>query len=127
MNTEALEIIKNKFDNIDGNFELQKLIERNKDRKGGADVNLLQLSGFDKNIKLRDMYMTYRFTRAVPMIIRLIETAFYIIVSQTQTFIYMSMISSMYMNAGIISIFYPITVFGYALMEEARPHRNYWT
>ena len=30
------------------------------------------------------------------------------------------------MNAGIISIFYPLTVFGYALLEEARPHRRYW-
>jgi len=32
----------------------------------------------------------------------------------------------MYMNAGIISVFYPLTVFGYALLEEARPNRRYW-
>ena len=33
---------------------------------------------------------------------------------------------SMYMNAGIISVFYPVSVFGYALLEEARPSKAYW-
>jgi len=32
----------------------------------------------------------------------------------------------MYQNAGIISIFYPISVFGYAMLEETRPHSTYW-
>jgi hypothetical protein len=32
----------------------------------------------------------------------------------------------MYQNAGIVSIFYPISVFGYALLEETRPHSDYW-
>ena len=36
------------------------------------------------------------------------------------------MILSMYMNAGLISIFYPLTVFGYALIEESRPSMKYW-
>lgn len=72
------------------------------------------------------MRMTYEFTKPGPMIIRLIETMFYIIISQTQNLIYISMILSMYMNAGLISIFYPLTVFGYALIEESRPNMKYW-
>jgi hypothetical protein len=32
----------------------------------------------------------------------------------------------MYKNAGIISIPYPIAVFGYALLEETRPRKEFW-
>ena len=33
---------------------------------------------------------------------------------------------SMYQNAGIISLPYPILVFGYALIEETRPKKQFW-
>jgi hypothetical protein len=33
---------------------------------------------------------------------------------------------SMYTNAGIIAIIYPIMVFGYALLEETRPGKRFW-
>jgi hypothetical protein len=36
------------------------------------------------------------------------------------------MIFSMYENAGLISIFYPIAVFGYAALEEKRPKKSFW-
>lgn len=36
------------------------------------------------------------------------------------------MISSMYTNAGLISMPYPIAVFGYALLEETRPRKEFW-
>ena len=32
----------------------------------------------------------------------------------------------MYQNAGIISLPYPIMVFGYALIEETRPKKEFW-
>lgn len=32
----------------------------------------------------------------------------------------------MYMNAGIISLPYPIAVFGWALLEERRPGKKFW-
>lgn len=32
----------------------------------------------------------------------------------------------MYMNAGIISLPYPIAVFGWALLEERRPGKQFW-
>lgn len=37
------------------------------------------------------------------------------------------MMLSMYMNAGLISIVYPISLFGFALIEETRPRKKFWT
>jgi hypothetical protein len=119
MKIEAVEVIKQYYDNIEGGEELTLLLNKT---KGDSSLNLLQITNFDKKIKLNMMRMTYEFTKPGPMIIRLIETMFYIIISQTQNLIYISMILSMYMNAGLISIFYPLTVFGYALIEESRPN-----
>lgn len=73
------------------------------------------------------MEVTYKFTRPFSMLMRLVETLFYITISQTENLIYASMIFSMYTNAGLISIFYPIAVFGHALLEEGRPNSNYWS
>lgn len=123
MKIEAVEVIKQYYDNIEGGEELTLLLNKT---KGDSSLNLLQITNFDKKIKLNMMRMTYEFTKPGPMIIRLIETMFYIIISQTQNLIYISMILSMYMNAGLISIFYPLTVFGYALIEESRPNMKYW-
>jgi hypothetical protein len=36
------------------------------------------------------------------------------------------MMASMYMNAGLISLPYPILVFGYAMLEETRPRKEFW-
>lgn len=60
------------------------------------------------------------------MALKLVETFFYMIISNTQNLIYFSMILSMYMNAGLISLLYPIAVFGYALIEETRPRKEFW-
>ena len=60
------------------------------------------------------------------MFFKLIETFFYIIISNTQNLIFFSMMLSMYMNAGLISMIYPILLFGYALLEETRPRRRFW-
>lgn len=123
MKIEAVEAIKQHYDNIEGGEELTLLLNKT---RGDSSLNLLQITNFDKKIKLNMLRMTYEFTKPVPMVIRLIETVFYIIISQTQNLIYFSMILSMYMNAGLISIYYPLTVFGYALIEESRPNMKYW-
>lgn len=70
--------------------------------------------------------MSWDFTRSLPMMLHLIETFFYILISQSQSIIYFSMIFSMYMNAGFISLPYPIAVFGWALLEERRPGKQFW-
>jgi hypothetical protein len=36
------------------------------------------------------------------------------------------MILSMYVNAGLVSLFYPFAVFGYGLLEEKRPYKAFW-
>ena len=60
------------------------------------------------------------------MMFKLVETWYYMIVSNTQNLIYLCMIFSMFENAGLISLVYPIAVFGYALLEETRPRREFW-
>lgn len=123
MRIEAEERIRQHYDHVKGGEELTRLLART---RGDSSQSLLQITNFDKKTKLRQLRMTHAFTRPFPMFVRLIETSFYMLISQTQNLIYFSMIASMYMNAGIISVFYPLTVFGYALLEEARPHRRYW-
>ena len=39
---------------------------------------------------------------------------------------YACMLTSMYTNAGIVSMAYPFAVFGYALLEETRPGKKFW-
>lgn len=73
------------------------------------------------------MHRTWAFTRFGSMFFKLIETFFYIVISNSQNLIYISMILSMYVNAGLISVIYPILVFGYAMMEETRPRKEFWT
>ena len=70
--------------------------------------------------------MSWDFTRSLPMMLHMIETFFYILISQSQSIIYFGMVLSMYMNAGFISLPYPIAVFGWALLEERRPGKNFW-
>ena len=60
------------------------------------------------------------------MILKLNETFFYMIISNTQNLIYLSMMYSMYENAGLISLIYPLSIFGYALLEETRPRNFFW-
>jgi hypothetical protein len=36
------------------------------------------------------------------------------------------MIVSMMTNAGLISLFYPFVVFGFAIMEETTPSKKFW-
>jgi len=110
MKTEAKEIIQNHYDNLKGEQELFKLLKLNRDKS----QKLLDITKFDKRIKLRQMKMTWDYTRTIPMLLHFIETFFYILISQSQNIIYFAMIFSMYQNAGMISIFYPIAVFGWA-------------
>jgi hypothetical protein len=54
---------------------------------------------------------------------KIIETLYYIVISNTHNLIYIFMILSMFNNAGLISLVYPLSVFGYALLEENRPRK----
>ena len=39
---------------------------------------------------------------------------------------YLFMIYTCIKNPGIVTLVYPLSVFGYALMEETRPSKHYW-
>lgn len=67
------------------------------------------------------MHNTWEFTRMNSLLPKYVETFFYILISNTDNIIYLSMMASMYQTAGIVSFIYPILIFGYALLEETRP------
>lgn len=94
--------------------------------KKNSSKTLLQQTGIDKRIKLKDMKKTWEFTRTSSMLFRYIECLFYIIISCTDSLTYAAMIFSMYTNAGLITMFYPLAVFGYALLDEVRPKYQFW-
>jgi len=60
------------------------------------------------------------------MTFKLLETFFYVMISNTETCLYLSMMFAMFVNAGLISVIYPLSMFGYALLEETRPRNHYW-
>ena len=70
--------------------------------------------------------MSWEFTRPLPLFLHYIEILFLIIVSRSENIIFYSMLYSMYMNAGVISLFYPIMAFGFGLLEELRPKKSFW-
>jgi len=121
---ESRELIEKNYDNRDGLHEIAMNIRKTKNRK---NVKLLDLTNLKQKIKLKQMTRTWESTRTVPMILRNVETMFYILISSTHWLVYIAMIRCMYENAGFISIFYPIAVFGYALLEESRPVYQFWS
>ena len=87
---------------------------------------MLKLTEFDKKIKLKDLARSWKFTRPESMRLKLLETLFYMIMSNTHNLIYACGIYSMYQNAGLFGLLYPLSIFGYALLEETRPRKEYW-
>jgi len=123
MTIESEDLIRARYDHSEGKRELAELLIKSEGKTGKG---ILELTDFESSIKLKQLDKSWAFTRTWPLFLRITETFFYIIISNTQNFIYFAMIFSMYQNAGIVSIFYPISVFGYAMLEETRPHSDYW-
>jgi hypothetical protein len=80
----------------------------------------------DKIIKLKDMPKTWEFTRPAAMVLRFVETLVYICVSNSHNLVYLAMILSAFTNAGLLSLFYPIMVFGSGMLAETRPRKEFW-
>lgn len=78
-------------------------------------------------ITLNDLPETKEFVKFSRIWITLVGVYPKALISNAATFAYLFMILSMCWNAGFISILYPLAVFGYALMEEARPSKYYWS
>lgn len=77
-------------------------------------------------ITLNDLPETKEFVKMSRIWITLFGVIPKALISNVSTFAYLFMILSMCWNAGFISILYPLAVFGYALMEEARPSKYFW-
>lgn len=78
MYDEAINIIRNRYDNTKGSEEMALLIPKAKRGK-----NLLTLTSLDKTIKIKGMPRTYEFTRRPSMCAKLLETFFQILISNT--------------------------------------------
>lgn len=78
MDKEGEDIIKQYLDNKEGTKMIHNLLLKSKNKK---DVNLLEMTGIEKKIKLKNMTITWNFTRTWPMVIRMVETMFYIFIS----------------------------------------------
>ena len=132
MLTEARELVRNQYANLEGAERLGRHVRDYKEKqdrgagRSGQKFSLLQHTGLDRKIRLKDLQKTWEFTRRGPLCLRFTETFFYILISNTQNIIYLAMIYSMYENAGIISLFYPIMVFGFAALEEVGPTGGFW-
>lgn len=48
------------------------------------------------------------------------------LVSHSELFCYFMMLLATLMKAGWLYMVYPITIFGYCMLEEQRPGRIYW-
>ena len=77
-------------------------------------------------MKLSDLRQTKLFCKWSHVMSRQIASIVKAVISNTATIAYCCMLLSMYTNAGIIAIIYPIMVFGYALLEETRPGKRFW-
>lgn len=120
---ETKEKIRQKYDHLDGATELWKILYSSKNK---SSQSLLEQTQLDKKIKLKDMTNTWDFTRLSSMFFKYIELFFYAIVSNTDNIVYLSMMASMFQSAGLVSLIYPISIFGFALVEETRPRQSFW-
>jgi len=71
--------------------------------------------------------VTKRATKGLKIIVAYMSLFFNILFSNTSFICYLIMIVAHIMNGSIISLFYPVSIFIYALLEERRPNKKYWT
>lgn len=113
-------------------FEAKKsLINKIKKEMEMQGVNKAQLRARQKklikeNVTLEKMQKTQEFLSSISIFNAVIGAAGEALFSKCATLSYIFMVIAHMLNAGMISIIYPFAVFGYALMEETRPGKNFW-
>ena len=65
-------------------------------------------------------------TTFAKMTIRYLKLIEQIVSSNLDIIAYICMIFATICNPGIITLVYPLSVFGYALLEETRPKKHFW-
>ena len=97
------------------------------ERKMLSDIRDLKKRKIDiSTIEIKDMKRTMQFSRFSKVITAYLRLITEIMVSYSDSVCYILMLVSMMKNAGLISIMYPLVVFGYALMEEVNPKKKVW-
>lgn len=72
------------------------------------------------------MRRTSKYLRCSNITVRYLGLLLEILASHSDKLCYLFMIVSMMKTAGFISLIYPMSVFGYALMEEMQPKKKFW-
>jgi hypothetical protein len=78
------------------------------------------------DIEIKDMPRTMELIKLGKMIQQYGQLIVEIVGTYSDYVCYLFMIISMMKNAGLISIVYPLVVFGYSLMEEINPRKKFW-
>lgn len=91
-----------------------------------SDYRDFKRKRLDNDIKVKDMKRTMEFSKFGKVINGYLRLLIEIIVTYSDSVCYILMLVSMMTNAGLISILYPMVVFGYALMEEVNPRKRIW-
>jgi len=109
---------------IDTNLELAMREDIETYMKYHEDANAIQVD--QKQYTPIPMPVTKKFTKWTNMLGEYLLLFLKIFISNTEFICYMAMLSSMFISAGLIGLFYPLSIFGYALLEETRPSKKYW-
>lgn len=75
---------------------------------------------------LQNMTETKRFIRFGNLTLSYMGLILEILITYSDYLCYFFMIVSMMVSAGILTLFYPLIVFGYALLEETNPSKGCW-
>ena len=78
------------------------------------------------DFELKDLRRTLELTKFTKVLQAFLRLLMEMLVSYSDSVCYVLMIVSMMKNAGLISLLYPLVVFGYALMEEVNPRKRVW-
>ena len=100
------------------------------ERKILADIrDIRRHSDHEINFNAIDMKLLNRtmdFTKFGKVVQWYVQLVIEILATYSECVCYITMIASMMINAGFISLVYPLIVFGYALMEEVNPRKGLW-
>jgi hypothetical protein len=80
MYDESMDLIRESYDHREGSYELFHLLAKT---RGDSGKSMLSITNLDKKIKLNQMTRTWEFTRPGSMALKLVETFFYMIISNT--------------------------------------------
>jgi hypothetical protein len=60
------------------------------------------------------------------MIVKFLKLSWKVIQSNLDRIAYLMMLLATILNPGVFTLIYPFSIFGYALLMETRPPKQYW-